>query len=76
MEVKAGQTTSLTQTELIKVSAQIHQSGNNRRQISADYQTSQGLGITDAKVDNKRPEAPKYEIHDSDGELIASGNLE
>ncbi len=75
LEVKAGETASLPQTELIKISAQIHQSGNGRR-ISAQYQTAQGLRVTDAKVNNKRPKAPKYEIHDSEGKLIASGNLE
>lgn len=76
LETKAGQTASLPQIELIKVSAQIHPQGENRRRISAQFQTDQGLQITDAKVGNKRPKAPKYEIHDSSGELITSGKLE
>ena len=76
LEVKAGQTASLPQIELIKVIGQIYQSGENRRRISAQFQTGQGLGITNAQVGNKRPKAPKYEIHDSSGELVASGKLE
>ncbi len=76
LEVKAGQTVSLPQIGLIKVSAQIHPQGKNRRRISAQFQTGQGLMITNAQVANKRPKAPKYEIHDSSGKLVASDKLE
>ncbi len=75
LEVKAGQTVSLPQMDPIKVNAQIHQSGKNGRRISAQFQTAQGLMITDAKMGNKQPKAPTYEIHDSSGKLVASGKL-
>ena len=76
LEVKAGQTASLPQMGLIKVIAQIHSQGENRRYIRAEFRTDQGLMIINAQVGRKRPKAPKYEIHDSDGKLITSGNLE
>ncbi|MCK4849966.1 MAG: hypothetical protein KAT11_01380 [Phycisphaerae bacterium] len=76
LEVKAGQTASLSPIGLIKVIGQIYQSGESRRHILAQFQTDQGLAITDAKIGNKRPEAPKYEIRDSNSKLITSGKLE
>lgn len=76
LEVKPGQTTTIELVELVKLGATISSSGQRGQYISADFKTDLGLRITNIEVNNKRPDVPKYEIHDSNGKLVASGKLE
>ena len=76
LDVQAGQTVSLSATQIIKVGATIDQLDQHRRRIAADFLTDQGLGLRNIMMGNKSPEAPTYEIRDSSGRLIASGKLE